>query len=349
VILSKRPEVERFLAAPPADVRAALIHGRDRSGVRERADRLAARVTPRPDDPFDTASLSDGDVEADALLDALSALSMGGGRRLVRVRLTTERVGPERAVVEALQQHLEGACNPDAFLLIEAGELGKSSPLRKAAENAKTGAVSIVLYDDEPGDIARLTRETLAADKVSLTTEALDAFVARLPHERGVARQEIERLALYLGPDSRTTAGLDDLTAFFGVEPEASLADAAVDAFGGRAAAAYAGLRRARAEGEGGPAVLRALGQHLGRLRRAAILTGSGVPPSQAAKSSGVFWKLEREFLRQLQAWRTPELEPVQVELIDADAACKQALAPDGPITERLTLTIAARARRLGL
>ena len=38
MILSKRPEIDRFLKAPDPAIRAAVIHGKDRSGVAERAD-----------------------------------------------------------------------------------------------------------------------------------------------------------------------------------------------------------------------------------------------------------------------------------------------------------------------
>ena len=44
MIVSKRQEVERFLASPPADVRAVLIYGKDRGQVRERADGLANKA-----------------------------------------------------------------------------------------------------------------------------------------------------------------------------------------------------------------------------------------------------------------------------------------------------------------
>jgi len=40
-------------------------------------------------------------------------------------------------------------------------------------------------------------------------------FVGRLPHERGVARREIERLALFLGPGSGKIASAGDLDGFF--------------------------------------------------------------------------------------------------------------------------------------
>ena len=68
-----------------------------------------------------------------------------------------------------------------------------------------------------------------------------------------------------------------------------------------------------------------------------------------AAKSVGVFWKTEREFLRQARAWTLPHLDQLQPLVLAADKACKTSGAPDDLIAERLVLTIASRARSLGL
>ncbi|WP_395445174.1 DNA polymerase III subunit delta [Caulobacter sp. UC70_42] len=350
MILSKRPDVERFLREPAPDIRAVVIYGKDRGVVRDRANALAKRVVPRPDDPFDTAMLTDGDLDADPakLEDELSAMSLMGGRRLVRLRLAGEKAGPDKQAAEALTRHVEGQLNPDAFFLVEAGALGRDSQLRKVGEKA-SGCAVIPCYEDEAGDLARLTRDTLANDKVGLNSEALDLFVSRLPKERGVARAEIERLALYLGPNSGVTATAADLTDFLGVEPEASLSDAAADAFGGKAGPAQQALRRAAAEGEGGPAAVRAMGYYLGRLRRVLTLHKNGVDLQAAAKAAGVFWKQEREFLRQARAWNLEAILEIQGEILNADRACKTSGSPDQLISERLALMIAGRARRLGL
>jgi DNA polymerase-3 subunit delta len=350
VILGKRPEIERFLARPPEGVRAALIWGRDRGVVHERADTLARATTEDPTDPFNVALLTETDIDGDAarLADELSAQSLMRGRRLVRVKLTAEKASIDRAVGEALKQHAAGAFNPEAFLIVEAGNLGRDSNLRKLAERTD-GAVAIPCYEDEPGDIARLVREALAKDGLTLNPEALDLFVARLPRERGVARQEIERLILFLGPGASGTATAADLQPFLGVEPDASLAEAAQDAFGGKLAAAHAGLRRAAAEGEAGPAAVRAMSLHLGRLRRTLTLAKGGSGLAEAAKASGVFWRNEREFLRQARAWSLDQLDALQPEVLDADRACKTTGSPDHLIAERLVLSIAGRARRLGL
>jgi DNA polymerase-3 subunit delta len=350
MILGKRPEIERFLVRPTEGVRAALIWGRDRGVAHERADVLARATTEDPTDPFNVALLTEGDIDADParLADELTAQSLMRGRRLVRLKLTAEKASADRAAAEALTRHAEGAFNPDAFLIVEAGNLGRDSALRKAAERTE-GAVAIPCYEDEPGDVARLVREALAKDRLTLNAEALELFVSRLPRERGVARQEIERLALFLGPGSGASASATDLAPFLGVEPDASLAEAAQDAFGGRVAAAHAGLRRAAAEGESGPAAVRAMSLHLGRLRRTLTMAKTGTGLAEAAKASGVFWRNEREFLRQARAWSLDQLDRLQPELLNADRACKTTGSPDQLIAERLALTIAAQARRLGL
>lgn len=350
MILAKRPDIERFLAKPDAGVRAALIYGRDMGVVRDRGHQLAAKLVPNPDDPFDVAILTEIDLADDGgrLEGELAAQSLMGGRRLVRLRLTAEKPAADKLAAVALTRHAAGELNPDAFFLIEAGNLGRDSALRKVAEKV-AAAATIPCYEDEVGDVARLVRETLAKDNVTLTQDALNLFVARMPKERGVARQEIERLALFLGPGSGITAGPADLEQFLGVEPEASLFDAASDAFGGRLGEAQSGLRRAAQEGESGPAAVRALGMHLGKLRRVLTLAKAGAGLQDAAKASGVFWKQEREFLRQARTWTLPELDRIQPEILAADRACKTTGSPDRLIAERLALTVAGRAKRLGL
>jgi DNA polymerase-3 subunit delta len=350
VKLDKKPQIESFLAAPPPEVRAAVIHGDDRGGVRERADRLARVSTENPEDPFNVDLLTEREIDqAPARLEeALSALSLMGGRRLVRVRLTEPKPAVERAVAEALKAHLEGRLNPDAFLLIETDALPASSVIRGAAEKSPAAAC-IPLYQEDLQGLAGLVLQSLTREGLSISPEALSALAARLPRERGVVRSEIERLVLYLGPGSAARAELADLEAFFGVEPEASLRDAAGDAFGGRAGPCQSALRRARAEGEDGSAALRALTGHLARLRRGRLLLETGASAKEVAGELRLFWKEEAEMLRQIRAWPGPEIAQVGQELLDADAACKQTGAADHLISERLALSIAFRARRFGL
>ena len=100
-------------------------------------------------------------------------------------------------------------------------------------------------------------------------------------------RQEIERLALYIGPGSGRTIDVEELETHLGVEPDASLQDAALQAFGGRPAPAQSGLRRALAEGESPVMAVRQASIHLGKLRRINVLQANGAGAKEAAKAAG--------------------------------------------------------------
>ncbi len=348
--LAKRAEIDAFFKKPTPGVTGVLIHGRDRSQIIERSAALAKQIVPDVNDPFNVAVLTDSDLEADGgLLESeLQALSMMGGRRLVRLKFFTEKAGLDKAVAAAVKAHAAGEFNRDAFLIIEAGALGSDSALRRQADADKAFA-SVACYEDEAGDVVRMAREALAADGVALNNGAMDMFVQRLPRERGIAHQEIERLILFIGPGSQRTLNEQDLADFLGVEPEASMFKAASDAFGGRMKAAQAGLRRAFAEGKTGAEAMRALSDHYNKLKNLKILMQKGMGSKEAARAAGIFWKEEDDMLRQARAWDYHVLDPLAKELIEADRQCKSTGMPDALISERLYLAIAGRAARAGV
>src|SRR5450755_3189155 len=79
---------DRFMASPPPSLVAALVYGPDQGMVRERAGRLAKSVVPDLNDPFRVAELDGATLDSDParLWDEAAALSMIGGRRVVRVQ-----------------------------------------------------------------------------------------------------------------------------------------------------------------------------------------------------------------------------------------------------------------------
>ncbi|ESQ90556.1 DNA polymerase III subunit delta [Asticcacaulis sp. AC460] len=347
--LVKKPEIDAFFKNPPSHVLGVVIYGKDRSQVIERSTNLAKKIVPDINDPFNVSLLTDTDVDGDPakLEGELQALSMMGGRRLVRLKFFTEKAALDKAVAATVKQHAAGDYNKEAFLIIEAGGLGGDSALRRLAD-ADKALVSIACYEDETGDIIRMAREAFAANGVSLTTGAMDIFAQRLPKERGIAHQEIERLILFIGPNSHKTLEERELQDFLGVEPEASLFKAAQDAFGGRMKAAQAGLRRAFAEGETGPDAMRALSGHYNKVKLLKSHMGR-MGSKEAAKAAGVFWKDEADMLRQAQAWSFDLLDPLAADLIEGDKQCKSTGMPDLLIAERLYLQIAGKANRAGL
>src|SRR5215510_15367104 len=84
----KASAAERFVGHLPSSLVAALVFGPDQGLVRERATAVAKTVTADLNDPFRVAELDESILESDParLWDESAALSMTGGRRVVRVR-----------------------------------------------------------------------------------------------------------------------------------------------------------------------------------------------------------------------------------------------------------------------
>ena len=91
-MIVKSHEADRYAAAPPKGLAVALVYGPDAGLVQERAEKLLKSVVPDLTDPFNVADLSEPTLLADParLADEAAAISMMGGRRVVRVRIAGE-------------------------------------------------------------------------------------------------------------------------------------------------------------------------------------------------------------------------------------------------------------------
>lgn len=171
-----------FLKSPDRACRAALIYGPDAGLVRERADRISSAICPDLGDPFRVVDLDSDALGNDAarLNDEAASLSLTGGRRLVRVREADDRMG-------AIFDRFFKAPPPgDVFVVVEAGDLGPRSSLRRAFESAKEAA-AIACYLDGPREIAELAREELGARNIKIDAAALQYLAAHLGGDRQVS------------------------------------------------------------------------------------------------------------------------------------------------------------------
>jgi DNA polymerase-3 subunit delta len=121
---------------------AALVYGPDPGMVRERAAALAKSVVPDLSDPFRVAELDESALDSDParLWDEAVALSMIGGRRVVRVR------GAGNALAKEFERFLADP-KGDALIVVEAGDLAKSASLRRVFEEADNAA-AVACYPD---------------------------------------------------------------------------------------------------------------------------------------------------------------------------------------------------------
>jgi DNA polymerase-3 subunit delta len=325
-----------FCEKPSGKTRIALIFGSDPGLVSTSADQLASRWVPGID-PFNIVKLTEEDLRRDPqqLADELVARSLLGGDRLVRLRI--EKEVSARPAIETLGDVDKGLLNPEAFWIVEGGDLGKTSKLRGAFE-ASDNAQALQLYADDEGAINELVSKRLAGAGVAIEPPALAAFVSELPGDRRLALSELEKLELYaIGLGRAVTT--DDIALLASAEQPRGADDAADAAILGDAVQATLSINRYLDAGGNPISALRTLHFRMMRVLDAvATNAGTGMrlrPP--------VFEKEWPAFSRAVRDWRATAIQRTFNRLYEAEKSCKQAGAPSDAIVRNLIHRIATR------
>ena len=250
----KAGDIDRALKSRSAAVCLLLFYGPDAGRVSERARAVADASVQDPADPFSLVRL-DGDDVADQpgkLMEEASTFGLFGGRRTIWVRPTS------RSIVAAVTACLESA-PPDTLIVVEAGDLARTSPLRTTCERS-TRALALPCYGDQGRDLATIVNDALAAEGMGIDPDARSLLIDSLGGDRLSTRGEIAKLALYARGRARVTTA--DVEAVVSDVSSTDL-DAAIDAaFLARWVDLGASLTRLEADGTNGAAILAAALRH---------------------------------------------------------------------------------------
>lgn len=332
--------IAAFVKAPDAAMRAALVYGPDAGLVKERAERIARTICPDLGDAFRVAEIDADTLAHDParLNDEAASLSLMGGRRLIRIHDAGDAVGP------LFDRFFKDPPPGDAFVVVAAGDLAPRSSLRRAFESAKNGA-AIPCYLDGPRELAELAREIFAAHKIAARPEAMQYLVSHLGGDRGISRQELEKLALYVGDGGTVdeAAALDAV----GDSAELTVDEAVFAAAEGDATQLERALNRAFGEGAQAVALIRAELRHFQRLHLAGARQAAGKSEEEALKfRPPLFFKLADRFRQQLRLWPPARAAAAMTALNEAEARMKTTGLPAETICREALLRIARGAAR---
>jgi len=341
---AKAADIEAFVRKLDPKFRAVVVYGPNEGLVRERADRIAGQIVEDLKDPFNVTNLTAADLkeEPSRIADEAAAISMMGGRRVVRID------GAGDAVSEPLKLFLDDP-KGDGLAVITAGDLSPRSALRKAAEAAKN-AVAIPCYADDARSLSALIQQTLRPHGLDVDGDAASYLMDRLGNDRAVIRGELEKLATYKEGDGNRTVTLADAQACVGDSGALTLDEVAGAVSGGNLAALDRALSRAYAQGEAPVAVLRAVGRRLMRLYEAAGHMADGMSARDAMQRlrPPVFFKEQDSFRAELERWGPSRLSKALSLLMEAEADCKSTGMPDEAVCARACMRIARAARQRG-
>jgi DNA polymerase-3 subunit delta len=338
-MIVKAGEADRFTASPPRGLRVALVFGPDAGLVQERAERLLKSVTPDLTDPFNVADLNEATLLADParLADEAAAISMMGGRRVVRVR------GAGNNLAALFEGFLEDPAG-DALVVVEAGDLTKGTGLRKLFEEDDKAA-AIACYADTARNLEDVVRDAMRAEGLSIAPDALADAVSRLGSDRGVTRRELEKLALYA--KGQKEISLADVRAVMGDEAEVRAEEACDAAGNGDFARLDQALERLWVADTSVIAVIRNAMGHFQRLAQAREYAARGDNLDFVIKRlrPPIHFSRADSFKAQARRWSEERLNDALDLLLEAETLAKTTAVPAEAVCGRTLMNIAAMAK----
>jgi DNA polymerase-3 subunit delta len=338
MVALKAPQVDAFVAKPNPAQPVVLVYGPDAGLVRERAEALIRSAVDDVNDPFSLVRL-DGDALADEpmrLIEEASTIPLFGGRRAIWVKAGGRNFMP---AVEALVAAAPRECR----VVIEAGDLRKTAPLRTLCERANNAA-ALPCYSDEAKDLPRLIDDELRAEGLAIAREAREALVPLLGGDRLATRSELRKLALYARGKNRVE--LDDVLAVV-ADASALALDALVDAaFAGRTGELEFHFTKTQTAGTSVSSILFAAQRQAAALHKARLAIEEG--QSTNAAVAGMYLNFRRADLAgaALQSWTSVRLARTIAQLAEATLDSRRQSDLAETIVQRALLSIAVNARR---
>ena len=302
-----------------------LLYGEDEGLVRERAAAVMRAVVGSDDDPFRVAWLGQG--SHDRLAEEATAMSLLGGRRVVRVRDAGDGVAAE------LGRALDAA--GDSLIVVEAAALPPRSKLRVLVETAG-GAAAIACYPEEGANLGRSIDKSLAAAGMTIEPDARTWLMVRLGHDRAIMQSELEKVSLLCGGSRRI--GLEDVEASLSDSGEASADEAIWAAFLGDASSLDRALGISWLGGASPIGLVRNAASMIARLRvaRAGLDRGLDLDEAIRAVRPPVFPRRQSAFKDMARRWPEPHLRSASIAARRVELQCKQTGSADRELVEHM-------------
>jgi DNA polymerase III subunit delta len=343
MVAVKTSDADAFVARPDPARPVVLVFGPDAGLVHERAEALIRNAVDDPSDPFLLARIEADELAGNStrLVEEAQTIPMFGGRRAVWVRGAGGRINIAPAV-EALLALPAIECR----IVIEAGDLKRTSPLRTLCERAKQAA-AVICYADNEERLAQLINRELREAKMTIADDARAMLLPLLGGDRQASRSELAKLLLYARGKQRIE--LDDVASVV-ANASALEVDAVIDAaLTGRFGELETEFSKLTAAGTSLGQIFWAGQRHLSELHKLRLAVDDGASVDAVVESSRppVHFRRKPQVAAALRIWTASRLADALVQFGKAafDARVQSDLAE--PIAQRALMAIASTAQAL--
>lgn len=316
----------------PAACRLVLLYGDDEGLIQERAQMLTRRIAGTLDSVFQVTELTRegwGRIPSE-----MAALSMIGGRRVVRVREVTDAILGH--VVEAIKSRGE------ALLVLEAPGLGRGR-LRTYVEAAASTA-ALACYPEEGAALIGSLTQMFAEAGTKVESDALAWLGRSVGSDRAVLRSEVNKLVLLAGKGNKITLEMAHQSGP-GVAVSAG-EDGLMAASVGDVQTADRRVEAGIADGLGGVALVRMALSHLQKMHQARLRMVSGISASEAVQAMRppIFYRAVSTMVIALTIWPADALLRAIEEARQVELACKRTGSRPDLLASRFVHNLAGTA-----
>jgi DNA polymerase-3 subunit delta len=338
MVAIKTQDADAFVARPNPAQPIVLIYGPDAGLVHERAEKIVNASVADVNDPFALVRL-EGDAlasEPSRLAEEAHTVPLFGGKRAVWVKAGSRNFA---AAVETVLTTPPADCR----IVIEAGDLRRTAPLRTLCEKSKLAA-AIGCYVDNERDLARLVDDEMKQARLSIAPDARAALVSLIGGDRQASRNEIRKLTLYAHGKERVA--LDDVLAVV-ADASALALDAVIDAaFAGKTADLELQFGKAVASGTGPGTIVSATLRYVSQLHKARLAFEDGTPDAMRAFIPPIHFRRQSTVEAALRSWTAPRLGRAMEQLAEAALNVRRTPALAEALAQRALLNVAMAARR---
>ena len=338
MVAIKAADVDAFIARPDKARPVVLVFGPDAGLVSERFNALIKAAVDDPDDPFSLVRLEGEELAANParLVEEAQTIPLFSGKRAVWVKAGNRNLAPAVEAVLALP-------TSECRVVIEAGDLRRSAPLRTLCERAKNAA-ALPCYPDSQRDLTRLIDSEMRAAGLTLAPDARALLMPLLGGDRAASRNEIRKLVLFARDAGQI--GVDDVTAVVSDASALALDDLVDAAFAGRPAELESQLAKARAAGSAVGSIFFAAQRQLAQLHKWRTTIEQGGNFSLDNVQPPLHFRRKALVETALKQWSAARLTAAMAELAAAVLASRRTPALADTIAEQALLSIAVQARR---
>lgn len=201
-------------------IAGCLLFGPNSALTNYRFNLVARKISSDLSDPFLVSNVSKERLSEDKaiLADEFFSYPMLGGRKLIIIRDSDSIAG---AALKILFSDYGYAKKSENFILIQAGDLDRSSLLRKICEDSPSFA-AIACYEDSESVIKKFIADELSKNKIISDEDVVSLLFERFGKNRQIIMLELEKIMIFLGEEKKLSYEVIKKISVSGAEISAS-------------------------------------------------------------------------------------------------------------------------------